>query len=141
MMEQACKYLSEGVIFIFKPHPSCQIQVFNYPKLKIRITSEPIFRLLAKCDAAYTSSVTSAAVDVYNAGIPVVSLRDPSTLNLSPLRDLKGALFASTPKELAKMLKKATSQIRPKKKTRNLFNLDTRLPRWRNLLQRTKVKM
>jgi surface carbohydrate biosynthesis protein (TIGR04326 family) len=90
--------------------------------------------LLAECDVAYTSSVTSAAVDAYCVGVPVVSVLDPNTLNLSPLRGCEGVLFASTPEELASTLIYATSALSTVREHKNFFTLDSRLPRWRKLL-------
>lgn len=96
---------------------------------------QPIAKLLVDCDVAYSSSGTSAAVDAYCAGVPVVSMLDSSTLNLSPLRGCEGAVFASTPRELAEALVACASQSSTSSKTQTFFTLDAGLPRWRKLLQ------
>ena len=125
---------SLALIFTVKPHPACPIRVADYPSLSMTVTMEPIAKLLAKCDVAYTSAVTSAAVDAYCAGVPIVSLLDPNMLNLSPLRGCAGALFTSTPEELAAAL---TSEVTSSRKTgdqHNFFTIDPELPRWRKLI-------
>lgn len=134
LLEKAFQSLPAHWTCIVKPHPNCPVRPEDYPSLQMRITMDPVWKLLPDCDVAYSSSVTSSAVDAYCAGVPVVSARDPKTLNLSPLRGCENTLFASTPKELAKALKvPATTADLPKVK-RDFFTLDSRLPRWRELL-------
>jgi hypothetical protein len=60
---------------------------------------------------------------------------DPATLNLSPLRGSEGAVFASTPEELADALATCASQPLASGKARAFFTLDAGLPCWRKLLQ------
>ena len=95
---------------------------------------ESISTLLYGCDVAYTSSVTSAAVDAYCADVPVVSVLDPNTLNLSPLRGREGVVFASTSEELASALISAASTNHVVKERQDFFTLGSNLPRWRKLL-------
>ena len=96
---------------------------------------EPIAKLLAECDVAYTSAATSAAVDAYCAGVPIVSVLDPNTLNLSPLRGFDGVLFASTPEELAAALTSAATAPNTSGDQQEFFTLDPELPRWKKLLK------
>ena len=98
------------------------------------VTMEPIAKLLAECDVAYASSVTSAAVDAYCAGIPIVSVMDPNTLNLNPLRGCEGVLFACTPEVLAAALTSAATAPRTLGAPQKFFTLDPELPRWRKLI-------
>jgi len=95
---------------------------------------EPIEKLLAVCDVAYTSSTTAAALDAYCAGVPVVSAFDQNTLNLSPLRGQEGVFYASSPEELASAIASAAAGKRSTEGNRNFFTLDPNLPRWRKLL-------
>ena len=134
LLEQAAKSLPIGTNITIKPHPACPIRADDYPGLRMKITMEPIAKLLAVCDVAYTSAVTSAAVDAYCAGVPVVSVLDPNTLNLSPLRGCDGALFASTPEELVEALT-AAMLASPSTDIKNtFFTIDRLLSRWRKLL-------
>jgi surface carbohydrate biosynthesis protein (TIGR04326 family) len=134
LLEKATKHLPEGTMITVKPHPACPIQPKDYPGLWMEVTTDSISELLSGCDVAYTSSVTSAAVDVYCAGVPIVSVLDPSTLNLSPLRGREDVIFVSTPEDLACALISAASAPRLARKQQDFFTLDPKLPRWRKLL-------
>lgn len=137
LLETAVQYLPEGVIITVKSHPNCLVQPADYPGIRMEVTMEPVSKLLAECDVAYTSSVTSAAVDAYCAGVPVVSVFDQNTLNLSPLRGRGGGIFASAPEELANALIFAASTPRSVAGQKDFFTLDFKLPRWRKLLLET----
>jgi surface carbohydrate biosynthesis protein (TIGR04326 family) len=135
LLEGAARFLPADTVYTVKPHPACAFAPDDYPGIRITVSMQPIAELLADCDVAYSSSVTSAAVDAYCAGVPVVSMLDRATLNLSPLRGCTGAVFASTPKELAEALAACASQPSTSCKTQTFFTLDAGLPRWRKLLQ------
>lgn len=134
LLEQAISLLPQQLAITVKPHPNCPIQPADYPALHLRISMEPIAKLLAECDVAYASAVTSAAVDAYCVGVPIVSVLDPDTLNLSPLRGCVGALFASTPCELAAALISAVSDDRNNADRPAYFMVDDRLQNWKKLL-------
>jgi surface carbohydrate biosynthesis protein (TIGR04326 family) len=134
LLLQAAPLLSAGTVITVKPHPNCPIHLADYPSLSMTVTMEPIAKLLAECDVAYSSAVTSAAADAYCAGVPIVSMVDPNTLNLSPLRGCAGALYASTPEELAAALTSAATAPRTLGDQQNFFTLDPELPRWRKLI-------
>lgn len=133
LVKAAHSFPSDTIITV-KPHPACPIQPSDYPSLRMEVTMDSVAELLHVCDVAYTSAVTSAAVDAYCAGVPVVSVLDPNTLNLSPLRGREGVLFASDPGELAQELISAASAPRPAVEQQDFFTLDFNLPRWRKLL-------
>lgn len=134
LLEQAVPYLSQPMDILVKPHPLCPIQPGDYPALRMRISMEPIAKLLGECDVAYASAMTSAAVDAYCAGVPIISVLDPNTLNLSPLRGCVGGLFANTPQELATSLVFAMSGRNRKFKPRAYFRINHQLTNWRKLL-------
>jgi surface carbohydrate biosynthesis protein (TIGR04326 family) len=137
LLKKVEQYLPDDTIFMVKPHPNCPVQPADYLGLKMEVTLEPVWKLLAGCDVAYTSSLTAAAVDAYCAGVPVVSVSDPNTLNLSPLRGREGVFFATTPEELAHALVSASSAPHSVKEQKDFFTLDCNLPRWRKLLLET----
>lgn len=134
LLELAAQSISDDVIITVKPHPACPIKPEDFPGLKMTVTMAPISTLLPDCDVAYASAVTSAAVDAYCACVPVVSVLDPNTLNLSPLRGYAGAFSASTPDELVRVLFVAASTHRSIATKQAFFTLDPALPRWRQLL-------
>jgi len=134
LLEQAVPSLPNDMVFIVKPHPACPILSADYPGLIMSVTMEPISKLLAECDVAYSSAVTSAALDAYCAGVPIVSMLDPNTLNLSPLYGCKGVLFASTPSELANALSFAVASSSLQNDRQVFFTLDPQLSLWHKLL-------
>lgn len=140
LLAEALQALPMAAVFIVKPHPNCPIRPADYPGISMEVKTESVAKLLAECDVAYASAVTSAAVDAYCAGVPTVSVRDPNTLNLSPLRGCAGALFVSTPKELANALASVATTPCALGHERGFFTLDTRLPRWRRLLAEASKK-
>jgi surface carbohydrate biosynthesis protein (TIGR04326 family) len=86
-------------------------------------------------DVAVCANSTSAAVDAYVAGLPVIIGVDGGGLNLSPLRGQAGACFVSSAEDMAAALQGIGSveavQDRDRKQ---FFWLDSRMPRWRQLL-------
>jgi surface carbohydrate biosynthesis protein (TIGR04326 family) len=134
LLLQAAPSLPVGTVITVKPHPNCPILPADYPDLSITVSMEPISKLLAECDVAYASPVTSAAADAYCAGVPIVTVLDPNTLNLSPLRGCVGAVFASTPEELATALASAATAISTSGNQHEFFTIDLELPRWRKLI-------
>lgn len=140
LLAQAATSLPPGTIITVKPHPACTIRAEDYPELQMMIVTEPIVNLLAECDVAFTSSVTSAAVDAYCAGLPVISVMDPTTLNMSPLRGYSGVFYASTPDELIRALNSAVSAFRADAIKVDLFTVDTKLSLWRQLLNHRPIE-
>ena len=134
LLAQALPALPAGTVITVKPHPGCPIHLADYPSLCMLVTMEPFSKLLVECDVAYTSEATAAAVDAYCAGVPIVSMLDRNTLNLSPLRGCEGVLFASTPEVLAASLTSAATAPRTQGDQQKFFTLDQELPRWRKLL-------
>jgi surface carbohydrate biosynthesis protein (TIGR04326 family) len=81
----AARHLPVETRYIVRPHPACAIKASDYPSLPLHVVSTALVELLADCDVAFTSNITSAAVDAYCFGVPVVSVLDGNTFNMSPL--------------------------------------------------------
>lgn len=135
LLEKAAKLLPPDTVFIVKPHPNFMIQQADYPGLCMKLTMDPVETLLGSCDVAFTGNVTSSAVDAYCAGLSVVSVLDPDSLNLSPLRGVDGVWFVVTHEELATALLDSVSVSPSGEAVNNYFILDFTLCRWRQLLQ------
>ena len=73
-------------------------------------------------------------MDVYCAGAQVITILDPSTLNLSPLKDREGVFFVSSHEELASVLNNIKSIAKMEDQSGCFFYLDSELPRWKKLL-------
>jgi len=134
LLTQASLFLPTNTIITVKPHPACPIRVEDYPELSLSIVTEPLAQLLSKCDVAYTSSVTSAAVDAYCSGLAVISVSDPNSLNMSPLRGSSDVLFVTTRDELIMALTSISSIPVADSRRQYHFNLEKGLPRWRHIL-------
>lgn len=117
-----------------KPHPGYPIFAADYPELKLKLSDQPLPELLRHFDIAYASSVTSAAVDAYSAGLKVISILDPNTLNLSPLRGIAGVRFVSSSEELQKALLDEQSHEDKSAERVSYFNTDLSLLRWLTLI-------
>ena len=131
-IETAANDLPDNTCYTVKPHPAFDIKASDYPSLKLRITNAPLMELLPDCDIVFTSNITSAAVDAYCFGIPVVSVLDGNTFNMSPLRGLKGVVYITKKAELVAAL--LNVKQREHVAGTPYFCLDNGLPRWRKLL-------
>ena len=130
LLLSALKDINQPTHFIIKPHPASPIDLNNFQGLNAKLSSRPIGELIKMSDVVYSSMITTASIDAYCAGLPIISFLDGKTLNVSPLRGIEGVYFASNSKNLAiaiNSLKPVDSDQRKK-----YFYLDSDLPRWHN---------
>ena len=118
--------------FIFKSHPACPIRLEDFPNLSGELSIKPIEELLKISDAIYTSLITSAAIDGYCIGLPVITILNGVTLNMSPLRGVKSVYFVKNSSELFSAINSIESTSFDAKG--NYFYLDPNLPRWQKWL-------
>jgi surface carbohydrate biosynthesis protein (TIGR04326 family) len=137
LLEEAVQLLKIDVTIFVKLHPACPINFGEYPNITFQLSKKSITELMRECDVAYSSVLTSGAVDAYCGGMPIVVAMDPSMLNLSPLRGYGSVTFASTPEELAEALVSANVKSRNEDEEIKFFNLDLKVERWRRLLQKS----
>ena len=134
LLESAIPFLPKGIHIVIKPHPNCPISASRFKVSELTINEAPIAQLIRKCDAAFSSATTSAVLDAYCLGIPVISMRNFNELDLSPLRGIGGVAFVNTPQELAlKVIELMSSQLSKSIPT-EIFTLDQNLARWKKLL-------
>lgn len=133
LLTDAAPLLSPDTHYVVKPHPNCPVKTSDYPSLQLHMTRKTLPELLAECDVAYTSNITSAAVDAYSAGVPVVSVMDGNAFNMSPLRGMSVVVFVTNPIELADALRNVRRL--EKVAAKPYFCLDKGLTRWRTLLR------
>lgn len=131
--------VSRDVKLTIKPHPALKFNEADYPEVEINLLTDPIQDMLGDCDVAYTSPVTSAAVDAYCFGVPVITALDSDALNLSPLRNYDDVYFVSTSEELSEALNSIASRDVEFYEKIEFFNLDSELPRWKKLLLETNT--
>ncbi len=135
-LDEAAAGLPFPATFTLKPHPNFTPTASEYPALRLAVVTEGLATILAQFDIAFCSNSTSAAVDAYLAGLPVVVMLDDTTLNVSPVRGRSGVSFVSTPAELVDALVACRGAAAPGSTAErdSFFFLDPALPRWRKLL-------
>jgi len=135
LLEEACNRLPGIYRFTFKPHPGYSVRLADYPRLQADETKKSLGEILGAYDVAVTANSTSASIDAYLAGVPVIIGLDGDELNLSPLRGRVGVRFVSTCDELLDALKTAGcgAEISDSDRKQFVF-LDPALPRWKRLL-------
>lgn len=135
MLTGAAERLGERVRFTVKPHPNFAVCPEDYPTLAFEVVTDPLAVLLPRVDVAFASNNTSAAVDAYVTGCPVVVALDEEELNFSPLRGELGVTFVSDAAELAMAIDAAGASTGAAEARTAYFFLDGGLPRWRRLLR------
>ncbi len=128
--------IDKSYSIIIKPHPAFIIERKDYPNLDFTVIHDNIEKILEKADIVFCSNITSAALEAYYLGLPVVSARDPKELNFSPLFGLSDAMYVSNSIELLNAFNKIERGIY-KVKRRQLLNLSLNLPRWKYLIENT----
>jgi len=126
-----------GWEIVIKPHPNCPVSLELYPQLKALgaiVTDKVISKMLVDYNVAYTSPVTSAAVDAYCAGLQVISVLDPATLHLGPLRDISCVNYIGTSEELLDALISLDKHCDNQNPPPDYFALDQDIPKWKQLL-------
>lgn len=142
LLERCVATTKISIDIIVKPHPNCPIKLEDYPRIDFIVTNEHLGTLLDHCDVAYTSSVTSGGVDAYCVGVPVISVLDQKSLNLSPLRGLPHVDFITTAEELGHAISAAAVRGSVANQKVDYFNLDPSLTMWIKLLcERDKLAL
>ena len=131
-LSSALSDVDQSVHFIIKPHPACPIDMVDFPSLRGEISIKPIQELLEVSDIVYSSLITSAAIDGYCAGLPVITMLDAKTLNMSPLIGVKSVYFIKNSEDLSNAIN--TIEVTNFNQKRNYFYLDPDLPRWQKWL-------
>lgn len=121
--------------YSFKPHPNYFIDIQKYPSLNLSLVTDPLDQILAKYDLVISSNLTSASVDTYLAGIPLIILLDKFELNYSPLRKQTGVKFIYSEEDLIEELNYEYREVQNSNASKSLFFLDTDLPKWKMIFK------
>ena len=135
LLEAAVSHRSVAGTYTVKPHPNFMINAADYPSLHLKVVRTALGEILHDFDVAYSSNVTSAAVDAYLAGLPVVVMLEEMELNFSPLRGQPGVRFVSTAEELLQALQAAGQEVAAIPDRDEFLFLDPELPRWEKVLR------
>lgn len=131
-MSSAARQLPSDNRYYFKPHPAYPVDFRDNPFPDLELRSDPLPDLLKEVDLVLTSSITSAAVDAYCAGVRVIQMLDGEGFNTSPLRGLTGVVYVASSAELLEAIGQPPAHS--PSKAQDYFYLDPALPRWRSLL-------
>ncbi len=134
LLEAAALRISVPATYTVKPHPNYLVKAADYPSLHLSVVMDSLGEVMHSFDVAYSSNMTSAAVDAYFAGLPVVVMLDEAELNFSPLRGLPDVPFVGTSVELAEALQAMSRGLAGRPVREDLFFLDPELPRWTRIL-------
>lgn len=135
LLEAAAPDISAPIAYTVKPHPNFMFDGRKFPALHLQVVTDPLETIIQNFDVAYSSNLTSAAVDAYLGGLPVVVMLEETELNFSPLRGRSGVRFVSTSEELAEALEGEAHGARTVPDRNAFFFLDPEMPRWEKLLQ------
>ena len=108
------------------------VDLEDFPNLNGELSIRPIEELLKISDIVYSSLITSAAIDAYCFGLPIITLLDGKTLNMSPLRGVKSVYFVTNSEGLSTTINALKTAVLDTKE--NYFYLDPSLPRWHKWL-------
>ena len=133
-LEMATKKISSKMEFIFKPHPAYFIGIDNYQIKGLKSSKKPLKDLLLECDLVFTANTTSASLEAFLLDIPVIQMINCDSVNLSPLRGLKGVKYIRNPDELYDGLLNLHLFKGKKNDNQTYFYLDNNTPKWRTLL-------
>jgi surface carbohydrate biosynthesis protein (TIGR04326 family) len=138
VLEHANAKLETPFEVLFKPHPANPIELRKYSKLKAKITEFPIKKLMTMVDVTLSSVFTSADLDAFCSGTPVISYLDPFDFNFSNLREIEGAFFVTSEYELYQVLNQIDAKTFMTGNPEDFFWLDHKLPKWKLLLEGDK---
>ncbi len=137
LLKATAKSLGElhtQTINIFRPHPMCAITPEILSEHGFVTNDDSISEQLEVADLVIAPSSTSAAVEAFCLGIPVVILLGAGTFNYSPLRNMDGVFFTTDEKGLGLAIASASAAGRTNPKP--YFNIDSTFTRWRSLLEK-----
>jgi surface carbohydrate biosynthesis protein (TIGR04326 family) len=97
LLEAAVLHMPNLLNYTIKAHPLYQVRSSDYPPLKLKVVMDPLEEILSDFDIAYSTNLTSAAVDAYLTGLKVVVMFNQMEPNLSPLRGQPDVSFVNTP--------------------------------------------
>jgi len=100
----ALEHLSSPQRLLFKPHPGNLRQSTMAQAMGFSITTQSLAELAPSIAVAVVGAAGAASLDLTILCVPVVTLIDPASLNLSPLVGAEGARFARSVGDLKEFL-------------------------------------
>ena len=128
------KEMQDKLEITVKPHPSNYIDCDFYSEITYEVTTSPLKDIMGDFDVTFGANQTSANIDIYLFGLPIIIYRDLSLLNFSPLRGISGARFVNTSDELANSLRDAMQKRGHNNNNDTVFWMDKGLLKWKRLV-------
>lgn len=138
-VRQAKELLPAAYRFTFKPHPAYQADPAKVAGVDIPVVGGDLSELLQRCDCVIAGNSTSACIDAFLAGKPVIIAHSGQYLNMSPLRGQPGTVFFESAQQLVAALGAGNGHKRHMHGEYAYFYLDGGLTRWRKLLGLSKA--
>ena len=132
LLSSAHEDVALSVRYIIKPHPLGPVSIENFSNLPIELSTKPIQELLEKSDMVFTGPLTTAGIDAYCLGLPIITHLNGKTLNMSPLRGVKSVYFATNSDDLSIAINTLVSTNL--NLNENYFYLNPTLPKWNKWL-------
>ena len=120
--------------FSIKPHPNLPVNTEGHSCLSLRVVSGAFEELLNEFDIVFSSNLTSASVDAYLSGLPVIVMNAQNELNFCPLRENKEVRFVSTGKALAAAIEDSSNERTDYDCRSKFFFLDNNLSKWNKII-------
>lgn len=81
VLEKAIKLIPASYKLSYKPHPGYVANYEIFFNLNISIIHNNLVNVMADFDIAISTNSTSASVDAFQSGLPVIIVNDDSELN------------------------------------------------------------
>ena len=134
-IEKSASNLLNQYDIIIKPHPANTINLNLYPSLIATLSYQSLKHLFSVADIIVASVFTSAGLDAYCAGFPLVNYINSSDLNFSTLKSFKSVKFVSSNEELFESLMMENITVLSSPKIDEIFWLNENLIAWNSLLK------
>lgn len=135
LLQDVASKLDFSLEIIVKAHPARPIGKESYPKLDFKLSLASLPNLLSSVDWVVSGPTTSASVDAYFSGTPVIIVLDQHGFNMSPLRNFPGVAFVSSPKQLLECLTSERSSLAQSIRSDDFFYFGEGMPKWVQLTE------
>ena len=134
MAEEALPDLPAGTQIAIKAQPHSVLDAVALERLQLKVHQEQISQLVQDYDMAFVSSASSAVVDLYVLGLPIILFQFEDNLDFSPLKGFADLPTVGTSRELVQALMNTEVPVRLPHDVDDIFFLDPSLDRWNSLI-------
>ena len=99
-LESAYHKFKDKFTVTIKPHTANNIDLSKYSRISASLEKQNLMDIFHKADVVLASIYTSASLDAYCAGLPVITFLDPNNFNFSPLRLNHNIRFVNNAEEI-----------------------------------------